>query len=90
MMPGARRAPISAAGLYFVQAAVELALRGLFLFANNLVCITIAGIAAFLLPGLPPKRWGIPAGVLGIWIAILLVFMAMITGRIVLGVDWTG
>jgi len=82
--------PLSAAGLYFGQGDIGLALRSLFLFATNLVCINIAGIAAFLLQGLPPKRWRITAGVLGIWIAILLVFMAMITGRIVLGVNWTG
>ena len=82
--------PLSAAGLYFGQGDVGLALRCLFLFATDLVCINIAGIAAFLLQGLPPKRWRITAGVLGVWIAILLVFIAMITGRIVLGVAWSG
>jgi uncharacterized hydrophobic protein (TIGR00341 family) len=82
--------PLSAAGLYFGHGYFELGLRGLFLFANNLVCINIAGIAAFLIQGLPPKRWRITLGVLATWVAVLLLFMAMITGRIVLGIAWTG
>jgi len=82
--------PLSAAGLYFGGGEPVLGLRAVFLFANNLVCINIAGIAAFLVQGLPPKRWRITAGILGVWIAVLLLFVAMITGRIALGIAWSG
>jgi uncharacterized hydrophobic protein (TIGR00341 family) len=82
--------PLAAAGLYFSHGAFELALRALFLFATNLVCINIAGIAAFLLQGLPPKRWRLTATILTLWAALLLLFIAMITGRIFLGIAWTG
>jgi uncharacterized hydrophobic protein (TIGR00341 family) len=78
--------PLSAAGLYFGDGQFVPALGALFLFAINLVCINISGIAAFLIQGLPPRRWRITAGILGVWVAILLVFVAMITGRIVLNV----
>lgn len=82
--------PLSAAGLYLGDGHPILALRALFLFANNLVCINIAGIAAFLLQGLPPRRWRITAGILAVWIILLAVFVGMITGRIALGITWTG
>jgi uncharacterized hydrophobic protein (TIGR00341 family) len=82
--------PLSAAGLYFGDGRPVLALRALFLFANNLVCINIAGIAAFLIQGLPPKRWRLTLGVLATWGAVLLLFIAMITGRIFLGIAWNG
>ncbi|MEZ6029617.1 MAG: TIGR00341 family protein [Hyphomonadaceae bacterium] len=82
--------PLSAAGLYFGGGEPVLGLRAVFLFANNLVCINIAGIAAFLVQGLPPKRWRITAGILGVWIVVLLLFVAMITGRIALGIAWSG
>ena len=81
--------PLSAAGLYLGGGHPVLALRALFLFANNLVCINIAGIAAFLVQGLPPRRWRITAGILGVWIALLLVFIGMITGRIALWIVWS-
>lgn len=82
--------PLSAAGLYFGDGDAELALRALFLFANNLVCINIAGILTFLLQGLPPKRWRITATILVVWLVILTLFAAMIVGRIALGISWSG
>lgn len=82
--------PVSAAGLYLGNGQLDLFLRALFLFAINLVCINIAGIAAFLLQGLPPRRWRITAGILTVWISLLAIFIAMITGRIALGINWTG
>lgn len=82
--------PLAAAGLYFSHGYFELALRGLFLFATNLVCINIAGVAAFLIQGLPPKRWRITATIMTIWGGLLLLFIAMITGQIFLNIAWTG
>jgi len=82
--------PLSAAGIYFGDGEPVLALRALFLFASNLVCINIAGIAAFLVQGLPPKRWRITLGIFATWVAILFLFIAMITGRVFLDIAWTG
>jgi hypothetical protein len=41
------------------------------LFATNLVCINVAGIATFLLQGLPPREWRITGRVLALWIVLL-------------------
>ncbi|MEZ5939682.1 MAG: TIGR00341 family protein [Hyphomonadaceae bacterium] len=82
--------PLAAAGLYLGSGQPLLGLRALFLFANNLVCINIAGIAAFLLQGLPPRRWRMTAGVVSFWVALLVVFAAMMTGRIVTHIAWGG
>lgn len=82
--------PLSAAGLYLGAGDFELSVRALFLFANNLVCINIAGIVTFLLQGLPPKRWRITAAILAVWLVVLALFAAMIVGRIALGISWSG
>lgn len=82
--------PLAAAGLYFSHGEFELALRGLFLFATNLVCINIAGVAAFLIQGLPPERWRITATIMVVWGSLLLLFIAMVTGHIFLNIAWTG
>lgn len=82
--------PLSAGGLYFSHGEFELALRALFLFATNLVCINIAGVAAFLIQGLPPKRWRITATVMMVWGGLLLLFIAMITGHLFLKIAWAG
>jgi len=82
--------PLSAAGLYLGAGDLELSVRALFLFANNLVCINIAGIVTFLLQGLPPKRWRITAAILAVWLVVLILFAAMILGRIALGISWSG
>lgn len=82
--------PLSAAGLYLSHGEIELGLRGLFLFATNLVCINIAGVATFLLQGLPPRRWRITTAIMAVWLGLLLLFVAMITGRAFLGVAWSG
>lgn len=82
--------PLAAAGLYFSHGAFELALRGLFLFATNLVCINIAGVAAFLLQGLPPERWRLTATIMLVWGGLLVLFIAMITGHLFLKIAWTG
>ena len=67
-----------------------LALRALFLFASNLVCINIAAIAGFLLQGLPPRRWRMTAAILCVWLMILALFVGMIVSRTAFGIAWTG
>lgn len=76
--------PLAAGGIYFGSGDAELGLRALFLFASNLVCINIAGILAFLIQGLPPRRWRITAGILAVWVGVLVLFVAVITGRVVM------
>jgi uncharacterized hydrophobic protein (TIGR00341 family) len=81
--------PLSAVGLFAGAGDMQMALRALFLFANNLVCINIAGIAGFLLQGLPPRRWRITTLIVSIWLAILALFIAMIVARTAFGFAWT-
>lgn len=76
--------PLAASGIYFGSGDPELGLRALFLFASNLVCINISGILAFLIQGLPPRRWRITAGILAVWLGVLVLFVAVITGRVVM------
>ncbi|MFC4291598.1 TIGR00341 family protein [Sphingorhabdus arenilitoris] len=73
--------PLAATGIYAGIGEYGLAARALFLFATNLVCINIAGIATFLIQGLPPKEWRITGGILFVWIVILFLLAALITGR---------
>ncbi|MBI1291985.1 TIGR00341 family protein [bacterium] len=82
--------PLAATGLYAGVGNGELSLRALFLFANNLVCINIAGIAGFLLQGLPPRRWRITMLILAVWVMLLGVFVAMVASRTMFGIAWTG
>jgi len=79
--------PIAAAGLFFGSGDPTLGFKALFLLATNLVCINVAGIFMFLVQGLPPRNWRITSGIFLIWLAILLLFIALVGGRIVLGDD---
>jgi len=79
--------PIAAAGLFFGSGEETLGLKALFLLATNLVCINVAGILTFLMQGLPPRNWRITSGIFLIWLTILVLFIALIGGRIALGDD---
>ena len=56
-----------------------------FLFLVNLVCVNVAGIATFLLQGLPPKNWRMTGSVLAVWGLLLLLLVSMMAGRIFFG-----
>ena len=73
--------PLSAAGLFLGSGQIPLGIDALLLFATNLVCINVSGIAMFLIQGLPPKHWRITGGILLIWIIILLLFFTMVIRR---------
>lgn len=79
--------PIAAAGLFFGSGETTLGFKAVFLLATNLVCINVAGIITFLAQGLPPSNWRITSGIFLIWLAILVLFIALIGGRTVLGTD---
>lgn len=57
----------------------------MFLFTVNLVCLNVAGIATFLIQGLPPKDWRMTSGIMLVWVLLLGFLLAMMAGRIVLG-----
>ncbi len=73
--------PIAAAGLFLGSGEQILGLRALFLLATNLVCINVAGIATFLIQGLPPRNWRITSGVFVVWLVILVLFVGLVGGR---------
>tara|TARA_R110000850_G_scaffold206124_1_gene332233 strand:- start:98 stop:1171 length:1074 start_codon:yes stop_codon:yes gene_type:complete len=77
--------PIAAAGLFLGSGEEILGFKALFLLATNLVCINVAGIVTFLVQGLPPRNWRITSGIFLIWLAILLLFVGLVGGRIALG-----
>jgi uncharacterized hydrophobic protein (TIGR00341 family) len=79
--------PIAAAGLFLGSGEHILGFRALFLLATNLVCINIAGIATFLMQGLPPRNWRFTSGIFLIWFAILLLFIGLVGGRFAIGGD---
>ncbi len=78
--------PLSATGVYLAAGYPEAAGGALYLFAINLVCVNAAGIATFLLQGLPPKDWRATGGILAIWTLILILLASMMAGRFALGV----
>ncbi|MFL0357219.1 TIGR00341 family protein [Erythrobacter sp. GH1-10] len=78
--------PLAAAGMYFGAGYPQSGGAALFLFAINLVCVNVAGIAMFLFQGLPPKSWRMTGGILALWTGILVVLALMVAGRIALGV----
>lgn len=82
--------PIAAAGLFFSKGYETLAFNALFLFATNLVCVNLAGIAMFLFQGLPPKSWRMTGGVTAVWTVVLLLFLAVMAGRIAFGIGSEG
>lgn len=77
--------PLAAAGMFIGSGQYALGVSALLLFATNLVCINVAGIVMFLLQGLPPRSWRMTGGILGVWTAILLIFIALIGGWVVFG-----
>ena len=77
--------PLSAAGIYFGAGYPLASANALFLFAVNLVCLNVAGIATFLVQGLPPKSWRMTGGILAFWVFVLLVLASMMAGRLVFG-----
>lgn len=79
--------PLAAAGMLGGAALAgrgggEAAVGALLLFATNLVCINVAGIATFLLQGLPPKDWRLTGRVLAVWVALLAALGTLLTLRV--------
>jgi uncharacterized hydrophobic protein (TIGR00341 family) len=77
--------PLAAAGLFFSKGYEMLGFNALFLFATNLVCVNLAGIAMFLFQGLPPKSWRMTSGIMAAWAIVLLLFLGVMAGRIAFG-----
>ncbi|QIG54099.1 TIGR00341 family protein [Altererythrobacter sp. BO-6] len=77
--------PLAAAGVYTGAGFAAAGGNALFLFAVNLVCVNVAGIAMFLVQGLPPKSWRMTSGILALWAVILVLLLSMMAGRIFLG-----
>ena len=80
--------PLAAAGLFTGAALVghgggPLAVGALALFATNLVCINVAGIATFLAQGLPPREWRLTGRVLALWTALLAALAALLVAGVV-------
>jgi uncharacterized hydrophobic protein (TIGR00341 family) len=78
--------PLAAAGLFFSTGYGVLGLNALFLFATNLVCVNLSGIAMFLFQGLPPENWRMTWGIMAIWAVILPLFLGFMVGRLAFGV----
>lgn len=76
--------PLAATGIFLGDGQPLVAGRALFLFTVNLVCVNVAGIAMFLLQGLPPKNWRATGGILGIWVTILSLLVSMVLGNLAL------
>lgn len=77
--------PLTAAGIYTGAGFPTAGINAMFLFTVNLVCVNVAGIAMFLIQGLPPKDWRMTSGVMLVWVLLLLVLISMMAGRIFLG-----
>ncbi|MBE5073062.1 TIGR00341 family protein [Erythrobacteraceae bacterium E2-1 Yellow Sea] len=77
--------PLTAAGMYTGAGLPAAGGNALFLFAVNLVCVNVAGIAMFLIQGLPPKSWRMTSGILAIWAVLLIILTSMMAGRIFFG-----
>lgn len=77
--------PLTAAGIYAGAGLPVAAAGALFLFAVNLVCVNVAGIAMFLFQGLPPKSWRMTSGIMLVWVLLLVMLASMMAGRIFLG-----
>ena len=77
--------PLAAAGVYTGAGYPAAGAHAMFLFAVNLVCVNVAGIALFLIQGLPPKSWRLTGGILAIWAFLLILLTSMMAGRIFLG-----
>lgn len=83
--------PLTAAGIYTGAGFLAAGANAMFLFTVNLVCVNVAGIATFLVQGLPPKNWRITTGIMLVWVFLLALLIAMMAGRILLGFGaWEG
>ncbi|HSM54198.1 MAG TPA: TIGR00341 family protein [Erythrobacter sp.] len=72
--------PLAACGIFLATADLARAGGAIHLFAINLVSVNVAGIGTFLIQGLPPKSWRMTAGVLLIWLALLLALASLLLG----------
>ncbi len=77
--------PLTAAGIYIGAGFPAAGGNAAFLFAVNLVCVNVSGIAMFLIQGLPPKNWRMTGGVLAVWSLLLIVLTSTMAGRIFFG-----
>ena len=77
--------PLAACGVYAGAGLETAAMRALFLFAVNLVCVNVAGIVLFLIQGLPPKSWRLTGGILAVWGLVLFLLASMMIGRLYFG-----
>lgn len=77
--------PLAAAGVYTGAGYPAAGANAMFLFAVNLVCVNVAGIALFLIQGLPPKNWRLTGGILAIWAFLLILLTSMMAGRVFFG-----
>lgn len=77
--------PLTAIGIYLGAGYPAASASAAFLFAVNLVCVNVAGIATFLFQGLPPTSWRITGGILFVWAVLLIMLLSMMAGRIFLG-----
>lgn len=73
--------PLAACGIFVATGEIALAAGALYLFLVNLVCVNVAGIAAFLLQGLPPRNWHMTAGILLVWVILLILLASLLLGR---------
>jgi uncharacterized hydrophobic protein (TIGR00341 family) len=76
--------PLTAAGIYTGAGYLAEGAGAMFLFTVNLVCVNVAGIVMFLFQGLPPKSWRMTAGIMIVWLVLLVLLMSMMAGRILL------
>ncbi|MGB3472469.1 MAG: TIGR00341 family protein [Erythrobacter sp.] len=76
--------PLAAVGIYLGAGFPVASANAVFLFAVNLVCVNVAGIATFLFQGLPPKSWRFTGGILTVWSILLVLLLSMMAGRIFL------
>lgn len=77
--------PLAATGIYLGAGYLVAGGNAFFLFAVNLVCLNVAGIATFLVQGLPPKSWRITGGIFALWVMLLLLLASMMAGRFAFG-----
>lgn len=78
--------PLTACGIYLSQGEALLAGGAAWLFLLNLVCLNVAGIATFLLQGLPPRNWRLTVGILTLWILLLAMLGLTIAGAVEMGI----
>ena len=78
--------PLSAAGIYIGAGYSVAGGNALYLFATNLICLNVAGIAMFLIQGLPPKSWRMTGGIVLIWGFLMFLLASLMAGRIIFGI----